>query len=232
MELVVANLDDLRAEIAHAFERRAAAATLSCAVAGGPTALIYLAALRAAEVDWDRIALFTVDERAGASDAGESHADMVRSVLASVRGGRGPRLFPMRGSEPDLDGAAAAYDHVLGRELHDEPLDLAILGVGEDGHVGGLFAGHPALEELTRVAAVHDAPRPPHRRLTMTMSFLVSTAEIWIVAVGARKRPIVQAAATRSAANTPLDMLLRHAGSVTVFTDQMVQRSNPPLRAR
>jgi 6-phosphogluconolactonase len=232
MELVVANLDDLRAEITHAFERRAAAGPLSCGIAGGSTALIYLAALREAHVDWSRIAFFMADERAGLSDAGESHADVARRMLAHVRDGRGPRLFAMRAAGPDLDAAAAEYDHVLGRELHDEPLDLAILGVGEDGHVAGLFAGHPALEEMTRVAAVHNAPRPPFRRLTMTMSFLISTPEVWVVALGERKRAIVQAAAMRSSGNTPFDMLLRHAGNVTIYTDQMVQRSNPPLRAR
>jgi 6-phosphogluconolactonase len=232
MELVVANLDDLRAEIAHTFERRAAAGPLSCAIAGGPTALIYLAALREAQVDWSRVAFFMMDERAGLSEAGESHADVARRMLSPVRDGRGARLFAIRASEPDLDVAAAEYDHVLGRELHDEPLDLAIMGVGEDGHIAGLFAGHPALEELTRVIAIHDAPRPPYRRLTMTMSFLISTAEIWIVALGERKRAIVQAAAIRAAGNTPLDMLLRHGGRVTLFTDQIVQRSNPSVRAR
>jgi 6-phosphogluconolactonase len=224
MELVVANLDDLRGEIAHAFEQRAAAGPLSCGVAGGPTALIYLAALRAAQVDWSRIALFTVDERAGVSAAGESHAEMARRILAPVREGQGPRVFAMPAAGPDLEAAAAEYDRVLDRELHGEPLDLAIVGVGEDGHVAGLFAGHPALDELTRVAAVHDAPRAPTRRLTMTLSFLVSTTEIWVVALGERKRAIVQAAASRVTGNTPVQLLLRHAGHVTIFTDQVVRR--------
>jgi 6-phosphogluconolactonase/glucosamine-6-phosphate isomerase/deaminase len=231
MELVVANLDDLRAEITHAFERRAAAGPINCGLAGGPTALIYLAALREAQLDWSQVTFFMADERTGPSESGESHADVARRMLGPVREGRGPRLFAMNGSWTDMEAAAAEYDHVLGRELHDEPLDLAILGVGEDGHVAGLFAGHRALEELTRVAAIDNAPRAPFRRLTMTMSFLISTPEIWIVALGERKRAIVQAAATRTTHASPFDMLLRHAGNVTIFTDQLVQRSNP-ARAR
>jgi hypothetical protein len=43
---------------------------------------------------------------------------------------------------------------------------------------------------------------------------------------------VVQAAASRLSADTPFDMLLRHAANVIVYTDQIVQRSNPPLRAR
>jgi 6-phosphogluconolactonase len=221
MELVVANLEDLRIEIAQAFEARATAGPLSCAVSGGPTALIFLAALRSAQVDWSRITLFTVDESGGG--AGEGHADLARRILGPVRDGRGPRLFAMT-CGPDLEAAAAEYDRVLGRELNEEPLDLAIVGVGEDGHVGGLFTGHPALDELTRVAAVHDAPRPPYRRLTMSLSFLISTTEIWVVAVGERKRTLVQAAVRRNYGNTPFDLLLRHAPQLTIYTDQVVLR--------
>ena len=77
---------------------------------------------------------------------------------------------------------------------------------------------------LTRVAAVHDAPRPPFRRLTLSLSFLISTAEIWVVAVGERKRTLVQAAVRRNFSNTPLDLLLRHAPQVTIYTDQVVLR--------
>ena len=88
-------------------------------------------------MDWSRITLFTVDERAGLSEAGESHADLTRRILGQVRDGRGPRLHAMSATGTDLEAAAAEYDRVLGRELRDEPLDLAILGVGEDGHVAG-----------------------------------------------------------------------------------------------
>jgi 6-phosphogluconolactonase len=224
MELVVANLDDLRGEIALAFEQRAAAGPLSCGVAGGPTALIYLTALRSAQVDWSRITLFTVDERVGASVAVESYAEMARRILGPVRQGQGPRLHAMSAAAVDIEAAAAEYDRVLDRELHGEPLDVAIVGVGEDGHIAGLFAGHPALDELTRVVAVRDAPRPPDRRLTMSLSFLVSTAEIWVVALGERKRAVVQAAVSRARSNTPIDLLLRHSGHVTIFTDQVVRR--------
>jgi 6-phosphogluconolactonase len=131
----------------------------------------------------------------------------------------------MPAATEDLDEAALAYDRVLDRELGGEPLDLAILGVGEDGHVASLFSGHPALDELTRVVAVHDSPKLPRRRLTLSMSYLMSTTRIWVVAVGGRKRAIVQAAVGRTGGNTPFDILLRHASDVTIFTDQTAHRS-------
>lgn len=223
MELVVGSLEGLKLDIAQAFEQRAAEGPLTCGISGGPASLIFLAALKAAQVDWNNVSLFMVDERAGPSLAGESHADVARRMLSHARGGRGPRLFAMAADGPDLDAAAAEYDHVLDRELRGEPLDLAIVGVGEDGHIGGLFTGHPVLDELTRVVAVHDAPRAPYRRLTMTLSFLTSTPDIWAVALGERKRAVVHAATTKLSTNTPFDMLLRHGARVTIYTDQALQ---------
>lgn len=224
MELVVANLEDLRGQMAGGFERLAAAGPLSCGVSSSPAALIALTALRTARVNWRDVSLFWVDERAGGADEAGSHAEMVRRMLADDTGTPGPRLFPMPTGEADLERAALAYDRVLDRELRGEPLDLAIVGVGEDGHVAGLFTGHPALDELTRVAVVQDAPRPPYRRLTLSMSFLMSSACIWVVAVGPRKRAIVQSVVGRDGGDTPFHMLARHATTLTIFTDQAMRR--------
>ncbi|MCC7126936.1 MAG: 6-phosphogluconolactonase [Acidobacteria bacterium] len=224
MELVVANLDDVRAQLCAQFERLVAEGPLSCALPGGPSALIALTALKDARVDWSRVSLFWVDERAGTPGEISANAEMARRLLGDPESRRMPRVFAMPTEVPDLEAAALSYDRVLDRELHGEPLDLAIVGVGEDGHVAGLFAGHPAIDELTRVAAVHDAPRAPQRRLTLSMSFLMSSTRIWVIAVGGRKRAIVQSIVGRSGGQTPLDILVRNAADITIFTDQAVRR--------
>lgn len=219
MELVVANLEDMQAQLAASFERLAAAAPLACAVSGGPTALILLTALRHAQPDWSRVRLFLTDERADAQNDGESYAAVVRRMLVESLSRPAPRLFPMP-LHLDLEEAAAAYDAVLDRELHGDAPDLAIVGLGEDGHLAGLFAGQPALTEQTRVVPVHAAPRPPYRRLTLSLSYLVSCGQIWVVAVGPRKRAVVQAAVRREGGDSPFDQVLRYASDVTIFTDQ------------
>lgn len=227
MQLVVATVEGLRAELSSGFEQLAAAGPLSCGLSGGATALIYLGALRAARVDWTRVSLFWVDECAVPLTDPESSAGLARQMLIAPMDSGRPHVFPMHAAGPDLEEAALDYDHVLDRELAGEPLDLAIVGVGEDGHVGAIFAGSPAIEAQTRVVAIHDAARIPRRRLSLTLPFLVSTRRIWVVAVGGRKRPIVQAVVGRTSGATPFHLLARYAEDVTIFTDQAVHRSGP-----
>jgi 6-phosphogluconolactonase len=225
MELVVAPVEELRVRLRSAFEE-AVDRPIACALTGGSTALIFLGALRHARVDWTGIRLFWADERAVPYDHPVSNFGVARRVLLDPlrqdRAGRGPRALPMPVDHASLSDAAAEYDNLLAHELGGAPLDLAIIGVDEDGHVCSLFPGHRALlEDRARVAAVEDAPKPPARRLTLTLRFVLESRLLWIVAIGPRKRPALQAAIARTGHATPIDLVLQRR-NVTVFTDQSV----------
>jgi 6-phosphogluconolactonase/glucosamine-6-phosphate isomerase/deaminase len=58
----------------------------------------------------------------------------------------------------------------------------------------------------------------------LTLRFLLQTKKIWLIAIGPRKFPVLQAAIDKTSNNTPLDLLLRQAKDVTVFTDQTLRR--------
>ncbi|MBU6484231.1 MAG: 6-phosphogluconolactonase [Betaproteobacteria bacterium] len=226
MELILAPIEVLRLRLTDAFEGWASrAAARSCALSGGSTALVFLGALKDCRVDWSRVSLFWVDERAVPPDHPDSNYGMANRVLLAPLGRRAPRAFRMPAEQPDLGGAAIDYDQVLARELKGGPLDLAILGVGEDGHIGSLFPGRPALMAEGRVVAVDDAPKPPPRRLSLTLAYLKQTRQIWVVVIGEQKRDVLQAAIGRTELGTPLDLLLSQAKDVTVFTDQNVRQT-------
>jgi len=167
MELVVARIDELRPRLTEAFERWAGEdvgpAPRSCALSGGATALIFLGALKNANVDWSRITLFWADERAVPPDDPESNYGIAQRMLLEPLGAKAPRAFRMafdaahdRPGLSSLGTAAMRYDTLLARELSSGALDLALLGVGEDGHICSLFPDHPALmvDGLRVVAAV------------------------------------------------------------------------------
>jgi 6-phosphogluconolactonase len=248
MELVGAPPTELKGLLTASFEgwassgnREPGAGNRSCALSGGTTALIFLSALRAANVDWKGITLFWADERAVPIDDPESNYGLaermlleplgakapraIRMPIGSVRSARGAHLAQGRPAEAHLGQAALWYDDALATELNGGSLDLAILGIGEDGHICSLFPGHKALlvEDL-RAVAVEDAPKPPYRRLSLTLRFVLQTKKIWVIAIGPRKLPVLQAAIDKTSNSTPLDLLMRQAKDVTVFTDQTLRR--------
>jgi 6-phosphogluconolactonase len=232
MELVGAPVNELKSLLTSSFEEWSSAGNAapetgsrSVALSGGATALIFLSALRNANVDWRKITLFWSDERAVPPDDPDSNYGLAERMLLSPLGARAPRAIRMPADTPHLGQAALWYDDALAQELNNGSLDLAILGVGEDGHICSLFPGHIALTQNDlRAVAIEDAPKPPPRRLSLTLRFVLQTKKIWLIAVGPRKLPVLQAAINKTSHSTPLDLVMRQAKDVTVFTDQIIRR--------
>jgi len=232
MELIVAPIASLRAQITHAFEDVVGATlnrgegqgndpyTFTCGLTGGSTALIFLGALREAAVEWSRITLYWGDERAVPPDHPDSNYGLAERLLLSPLGARAPHAVRMPADQPDLNKAASEYGDAL-----PPALDLLILGVGDDGHVCSLFPGHRALMvEDARVVAIEDSPKPPPRRLTLTLSYVLRSRHVWIVAVGPRKVPILERAIAGHKPSTPVALVIHQSRDVTIFTDQAIRR--------
>jgi 6-phosphogluconolactonase len=148
----------------------------------------------AAAIDWSRVDLWWGDERylpAGDADRNETQA---RAALLDSLPLDPAKVHAMpaddgRGAEE----AAAAYATELGEPL--PPFDVLMLGVGEDGHVASLFPDHPVLNETsTTTAAVHNSPKPPPTRITLTMPAIQTADEVWLIAAGPDKTVSVGAA--------------------------------------
>src|SRR6187399_2888312 len=160
MELVGAPVTELKTLLTQSFEDWSQEGR-SCALSGGATALIFLGALRNATVDWRKIVLFWADERAVPPDDPDSNYGLAERMLLSPLGARAPRAIRMPAETGNLAQAALWYDDALATELNGGPLDLAILGIGEDGHICSLFPGHKALQQGDlRAVAIEDAPKP------------------------------------------------------------------------
>lgn len=233
MELVVAPVAELRSRIMHLFEELVGATldrgaglstqpyTFSCGLTGGSTAMLFLPALRDADVDWSRLSLFWGDERAVPPDSPDSNYGLAEQMLLKPLHGKAPVAIRMQGELPDLKTAARVYSEAL-----PPALDLLILGVGDDGHVCSLFPGHRALLEAdTRVTVVEDSPKPPPKRLTLTLPYILRSRHLWIVAVGERKRSLLQDAVQRQHSSTPLHLVVAQGREVAIFTDQALART-------
>lgn len=70
--------------------------------------------------------------------------------------------------------------------------EVLMLGIGPDGHCASLFPGHPALEARDVIAvAVHDSPKPPPDRVTLTFEAMDRCRAVWFIASGEGKAEAV-----------------------------------------
>ncbi|MCI0570295.1 MAG: 6-phosphogluconolactonase [Myxococcaceae bacterium] len=173
----------------HLTEAVAARGRASLALSGGRSPVPILRALAALPVPWEKVDVYQVDERAVPPEHPESNFRMLQETLLELLGARAPRVFRMEAEREDLEAAARDYEALL-----PAALDVVLLGLGEDGHTASLFPGAQVLKERTRrVAAVEDSPKPPPRRLTLTLPALEAARALLGVATGQGKRQAVEA---------------------------------------
>jgi 6-phosphogluconolactonase len=157
------------------------------ALAGGSTPkrtyeLLAEAPLRD-RIPWEKVHFFWGDERCVPPDDERSNERMVRRALLDHVGIDEPNVHPIR-CDGDPIVAAAEYETLLQREFGTarSPIDLAILGMGDDGHTAGLFPGSPALDETMRWTAVVRKEGEPYERITTTIALLnLSRRALFIV---------------------------------------------------
>ena len=91
---------------------------------------------------------------------------------------------------PAERGAVAAAATYSGWLAGVPDFDVALLGVGEDGHTASLFPGHEwgDAPDSPDALAVFGAPKPPPERVSLSAARLSRSTEVWFVATGTSKR--------------------------------------------
>ena len=189
-EAAQAASERLRTAIDEAREAREAA---HIALAGGETPRRTYELLAARIDDWTGVEVWFGDERAVGPDDPESNYRMVQETMLTAASG--PRVNRIEG-ERGAKAAATAYAALLEERLPIERgvpmLDLALQGLGPDGHTASLFPGNPAVEADGICVAVHDAPKPPPDRITLTVPVLRAARSIVFLATGEEKADAVR----------------------------------------
>jgi 6-phosphogluconolactonase len=152
---------------------------------GGTTPQRCYELLAEVELEWGRVTILFGDERCVPPNHPDSNYLMAKKALLD-------RVMPATvhrmPAELGPDEGAAEYEKVVAANL---PLDLVLLGVGEDGHTASLFPGHQALKAHNLVVGVYDSPKPPPERVTLTLPVLRAARRVLIMATGAGKSDAV-----------------------------------------
>ena len=186
------------------------------AVSGGSTPR--QAYERAGELapDWTGVDLWFADERCVPPDDPRSNHRLVRETLLAALF-QPPIVRRIHGEMPP-DLAAVAYDdQAKGLEL-----DLALLGIGPDGHTASLFPGSPALEERERAAvAVEPEFEPFVPRVTLTIPVLSAAAIVLFFVLGDEKaEAVARAFGGEPDPQTPASLVRSAAGQTVAVLDR------------
>lgn len=97
------------------------------------------------------------------------------------------QIHPFEPDDKQSDFGAANYLRILNG--FGGAFTSIVLGMGEDGHVAGLFPKHPALESAGReFLTFFDSPKPPPARMTASLPLLTSAKTAILLAIGEGKR--------------------------------------------
>ncbi len=210
-------------ELARAIGDRGSA---SLVVTGGSAAEALLPRLVRAPIDWSRVHVFWSDERAVPPGDPQSNYRLALELWLDPARVPASSVYRMPGEAADLDAAAVAHAEEVRTLCGDPPrFDLMLLGVGPDGHVASLFPGRPLLRETRKlVAAVEDSPKPPPRRLTLTLPALFGARLLVVAAFGSAKAAVMAEALGERASSLPVAQVLRRARRALVLLDPAAAR--------
>jgi 6-phosphogluconolactonase len=133
-----------------------------------------------------RLHLLWLDERA--VPVGHPDRNDAATLAAWDAGGARPAgVHAMPAESADLESASADYAATVATACAGGPIDCCLVGLGEDGHLASLFPRHAGLGELSEVFTVLDAPKPPPRRLTLSLPAICRARTRLVLCLGAAK---------------------------------------------
>lgn len=190
-------------------DQQSVASPVHVVLTGGTVGIKTLAQVAAnpaaSAIDWSGVHFWWGDERflpEGDPDRNETQAREVSlekfaDAIPAENIHFVPRLDPDNGvATPEV--AASLYAEELAAFSPSgtgvPQFDVLMLGMGPDGHVASLFPGHPGLDAAGSVTGVHDSPKPPPLRVSLTFDAIAQAKAVWLVVAGADKADAVASA--------------------------------------
>lgn len=151
------------------------------ALAGGSTPKPIYERMVGMSVPWTKVELFFGDERlVGPGDPASNYAMVKRSLIDHIDI-PSRNVHRIRGELP-ADEAARAYAELLG----NASLDIALLGMGDDGHTASLFPETADMDATDLVSVTH-SPMPPYERVSLGLRTLNRAGTVYLLVAGAAK---------------------------------------------
>jgi 6-phosphogluconolactonase len=201
--------------------------TATIALSGGSSPLDAYRALAQQPIDWNKVHVYWVDERAVPPDHERSNYGAAKKALLDAVSIPPANVHRMRGEDPDLAKAAADYEAELRDTVKAKvggvpALDLLVLGVGDDGHTASLFPGEDTVNITDRLVAAVAPAAGREGRLTLTVPVLENAKASTLIVLGKSKHePLERIWATSGDVKvTPARVVRGFRGAITWVIDR------------
>ncbi|RJX30738.1 MAG: 6-phosphogluconolactonase [Oxalobacter sp.] len=166
-------------------------------------------------VPWSAVHFFWGDDRCVPLRDARSNFTMARHAILDHLPIQREQLHPIYCIGATPQKAAAEYELGLkGFFAGAQPVfDLALLGLGEDGHTASLLPGSSSLQEAKRWTAVSKRPEEKFSRVTLTVPVLNQARRIVFLVSGENKASVLQ-------------HILQDTGSPTPYPAQLIRPKN------
>lgn len=227
-------------EVREAVDRRG---TCRLVLAGGETPRALYERLAAPPlcetIPWAHTHWFFGDERWVPHADPRSNAAMVERALFAHLAIPRHHIYPVSTDAANPKAGAAAYETMLRAAFRSSDawpvFDVAILGLGADGHTASLFPGDAALAERTAWVTATRAGSPVPDRITLTIPVFASARFMLVLVSGAAKAASVAATleGPRDPTRWPAQATIPTSGRCVWFVDRdaaskLEQRTNRP----
>lgn len=140
------------------------------------------------EPDWSKVVFFFSDDRCVPPDNELSNFAMAQNTLFAPLNIQKTNIVRIK-TELAPDKAAEEYHQQLNKAFQRTPgFDLALLGMGPDGHTASLFPGSKALDTQDRYAVSTGLGPEGCHRISLTYSSLNASKRAWVIVTGKDKK--------------------------------------------
>ena len=181
--------------------------------AGGTTPKAIYQRLRSASTDWSRWHVYYGDERCLPPGHADRNSRMAEESLLAHVAIPADQIHAIP-AEFGAEEGASRYNATLSGVGE---FDCVLLGMGEDAHTASLFPGQTWDDPGGAPAIpVHDSPKPPSDRVSLSASRLSQAGRVLFLVTGAGKRDAVRA--WRAGEDIPVRAIKPSAG-IDVYID-------------
>jgi len=166
------------------------------ALSGGSTPLAIFQKLSAPHnrdrIDWSKLFLFWGDERSVPPHHVDNNYRMAMEEGGLNQLPLNPKHIFRMEAEHDIESQAIEYERILKKILKDRPLDLIMLGMGDDGHTASLFPNTEGLHVENRWVIANYVPQKNSWRMSFTFDFINQAHHIFFYVLGKEKKEMLE----------------------------------------